>query len=467
MKKPKNFLEKYELIVLGLILVYSFILRVLFLDNSSMWIDETISSVAAKGILEHGYPLLESGAVYARAEIFHYLMSFFILVFGGDFGARFVSVIFGVLTVYLGYVFGKKFIGNTFGGLGLSFIMAVSSISILYSKQARFYQMFQFFYFLTFYLFYKIVILKEDILGKKYFDYFLIVLSLLLTIHLQILGFALIPLLGLVYLIHNYSDLKKDMKKFVAILIFLLGVSAYLVNRMVESFSGATDFFRFYSGFFSGYWVLILFGLVGLVYGLFVNFKFHSSFSLLGIGPMFGLFFIEVFATRYAYFIFFVLFFYVIYLLDKIHFNYIVLFVMILFFSATIFSFTGLRHNERFDVTAPYADFKNAYLNLPEGIVVSTWTPASVWYGNGSDYWVYYSVSGRSNETWTRFNDIERFSGAEIIYSLDDVPSDDFVFVLDDQARRKIRPSLLEGILDLCELSYSYFNIDVFVCNSS
>lgn len=238
-KEIDSFIKKYNKLILVLILVFAFILRILYLDFDSMWIDETISSVAALGILEHGYPLLESGETYFRAYLFHYLMAFFMLIFGqNDFGARFISVIFGVLTVFLGYVIAKKISKGNFFPLFFALLLAVSALEIIYSKQARFYQAFQFFYFLSFLLFYKFVILKEDYFSRKWFDYCSLFVSVLLTIHLQFMGYILLPLFLGMYLLYNFKFSKyKEMiydNRF-AILLFVSLYGLYeILNRIVS-----------------------------------------------------------------------------------------------------------------------------------------------------------------------------------------------------------------------------------------
>ena len=157
----KNLLEKLknqkEIVFLFFVLIYGFILRVIYLDFNPMWIDENISSLAARGILEFGYPILESGESYFRAYIFHYIQAFFMLFVGNDdFGARFISVIFGVLTIFLAYLIAKES-ENISIRYFFPLLVCVFSYEIFYSKQARMYQMFQFLYFLSFYLFYRFI----------------------------------------------------------------------------------------------------------------------------------------------------------------------------------------------------------------------------------------------------------------------------------------------------------------------
>ena len=70
-----QFKDKYWYIVIALALI-GFFLRIYSLSYQSFWIDEVFSVNAAKGILEHGYPFLESGVVYARDVLHTYLLAF-------------------------------------------------------------------------------------------------------------------------------------------------------------------------------------------------------------------------------------------------------------------------------------------------------------------------------------------------------------------------------------------------------
>jgi predicted membrane-bound mannosyltransferase len=100
--------EKIEYALLGLIVLFAAFLRIYGLGHPTLWVDESISAVASLNILEKGVPVLDSGLLYGRAYVFHYLQAFFLLFGQSDFLVRFISVIFGLLTVILGYFFRKR-----------------------------------------------------------------------------------------------------------------------------------------------------------------------------------------------------------------------------------------------------------------------------------------------------------------------------------------------------------------------
>ena len=180
--------------LIGALIAIGFFLRIYLLSYQSFWIDEVFSVNAAKGILEHGYPLLDSGIVYGRDILNTYLMSFFMLIFGdGHFGARLISVVFGTLMIPLIYYFGKEF-GDRKIGLISAVFVTFSVWEIAWSRQARMYQQLQFLYFISLIFFYKFI----NNPNAKYF--LLTAILTILTILSHSLGYSLI-LVFIAYLI--------------------------------------------------------------------------------------------------------------------------------------------------------------------------------------------------------------------------------------------------------------------------
>jgi len=175
--------KKVEITLLAAILLFAFFIRIYALGNAPFWIDESISSIASTSILEKGLPIFDSGAMYNRALVFHYIQAFFLNFGSTDFMARFFSVICGLLTVFLAYKIGKEY--SKSGGLISALFMAVFYLEVFYSRQARFYQLFQLMFFLSLYLLYKS---KEN---PKFI--YLALISFFITVDTQIAGFILIP----------------------------------------------------------------------------------------------------------------------------------------------------------------------------------------------------------------------------------------------------------------------------------
>ncbi|MDD4353563.1 MAG: hypothetical protein PHN56_03840 [Candidatus Nanoarchaeia archaeon] len=455
--------ESYLLLA---IIIYSIFLRLIYLDSDSMWIDETISATAAKAILTHGTPILDSGISYDRAIIFHYLMAFFILIFGGDFGARFISVIFGALTVYLAYKFSKKFIKKN--NLIFPILIALSSLEIIYSKQARFYQAFQFLYFLSFYIFYKIAILKEKIFSKKWMDYLALIVSVYSSIHLQPMGYIIIPLFVLIYIINFFSKKLLTNKYFIAFAI--LGL--YFVYLIIASRLSTLDYniiprvisyFNLYISYYFNYIPLLIFLILGIIFAL-KDKKFNLSLLVYSIIPFIGILFVKSFATRYEYFILFPFFFYIAYCLSRIRYNYLVLIIMIFAFYGSVFDIDGIKY-PNLDFSMPLADYKAAYnyVNGSNLSIVSSWTPASTWYGEGADYALEYSITGMSDDEWMFGNVTDTFANATVIKNISNFPKNVLV-ILDEQARRKLSPNYLDFFSANCSQEFTAYNIEVLKC---
>lgn len=119
------------------ILVIGLILRLISLDQS-LWLDEAISVLATQD-----FSFLGMITEYAKAD-FHPPLFFIILwlwskVFGiSEIAVRIPSVIFGVLTVYVVYLIGKKLHSKTLG-LFSALLLAINPLHVYYSQEARMY----------------------------------------------------------------------------------------------------------------------------------------------------------------------------------------------------------------------------------------------------------------------------------------------------------------------------------------
>lgn len=106
--------------------------------NQSLWLDEAINVMAAKSFSFFG--MLTQ---YAVAD-FHPPGWFAILWFWGklfgysEVAVRIPSVIFGVLTVYVTYLIGKKLVSKNLGLLA-ALLLSINPLHIYYSQEARMY----------------------------------------------------------------------------------------------------------------------------------------------------------------------------------------------------------------------------------------------------------------------------------------------------------------------------------------
>ena len=496
--KLLNHIVKFSLLYLIFLIIIGFSIRIYSSTELSMWIDETISAAIAATILEKGTPTLDSGFTYTRGILFHYVMAGLIFLFNEDLGAKMISLILGILTIFLAYKFSiiLNFTSNInkdnqiIFGLIFATLITFSTIQVFYSQQARFFQGFQFFYFLNFYLMY-LFLIKKNYIVNIYISYILLLSSILITIDLHVLGILSIPLLILSYCIlkineiknillvisnSEYYNLKNKMSVILAVIpIFILTLLflSLFFNTIIShfSFEFVINFATLYYQHITFYSILFLV-ILGILIALYTSPQIHISFISYSIIPLISLFFIDTYASRYSFFIFFTLFFYSALLIYYLKIRIIVLTSIIILFSIfphSVFTFTGMS-TVNHDFSMPLADYRGAYEFLYSNniihqstILISTWAPADIWYGNRDlNYWIEYSVDGRSANNW-KFNGVEKFTGVETISNANELPKS-FVLIIDEQSISKISNEIIELIEDNCEELFFSYNIEVLNC---
>jgi len=145
--------------LLVILIIWGFSLRIWNLGEQSLWIDEGYSINAANGILEHGYPLLDSGLIYKSSHLSTYgiagTMALFNFTPENPWSARILSVFFGVFIIGIIYLFSGYLFKNYTGALLAATIVTLSSWEIDWSRQARGYIELQFFIFLSLFFFWR------------------------------------------------------------------------------------------------------------------------------------------------------------------------------------------------------------------------------------------------------------------------------------------------------------------------
>ncbi len=125
--------------MIWIILAIGFLLRLISL-NQSLWLDEAINVLASKN-----YSLIDLITQYARAD-FHppgyFLLSWFwTKLFGySEIAIRIPSVIFGVLTIWVTYLIGKKLVSKKLGIIA-ALLLCFNPLHISYSQEARMYSL--------------------------------------------------------------------------------------------------------------------------------------------------------------------------------------------------------------------------------------------------------------------------------------------------------------------------------------
>jgi len=133
----------YAPVILSTLLFVGLGFRVVYLRNISLHVDEFISLLAIRGILEHGYPLLPSGTLYEQALLFSYLEAALLKVLGFDaLVGRAFSVALSLATIALLYYVGSKLF-STPVGLVAAALGTLSAEAIAWGARVRMYALLQ------------------------------------------------------------------------------------------------------------------------------------------------------------------------------------------------------------------------------------------------------------------------------------------------------------------------------------
>ncbi len=466
--------KRIEIILLILILFFALFIRVYALGSPNFWIDESISSITSLNILDKGLPIFDSGLFYGRAYLFHYLQAFFLLFGETDFLARFVSVIFGLLTIVLAYFIGKEY--SKPGGIIVALFTAVFYLEVFYSRQARFYQFFQLLFFLSLYLLYK----SKD--NPKWL--YVSLISFFITINTQIAGLVLAPFFILHILIYN-----KKWKKYLSIIpaiplvykfISLLGLSS-------KSASSAVNFASKYFSYVSNIKYLFVLFIPGLIW----SFLKKKRLSFLIIVPSFvlliGIVFLNMFALRYSYFFVFPLVLYSSLLISFLYERYgkimlISLLALLIVPSNLIFPYTYVNvilpidYNYN-DYSAPEIDFKSIpqvlIKDMKENILLSLFSPNVEWYIKKPDYVFDFSMTGRIQDSVSYQNPdnktVDVYSGARIIRKKQDLPHsvNKYYVIADYYSLAKLKPEQMKNfnkIIKNCSIQYENIDMRIYYC---
>lgn len=187
--------------MIWIVLFISLILRLIRIDQS-LWLDEAINVLAARQMdfwqFVSAYPV---GDFHPPG--FFAILWIWVSFFGSsEIAVRLPSVFFGVATVYLTYLIGKK-IFNKNVGLVAGLLVGTNPLLIFYSQEARMYSLAAFAATLSFYF------LIQLLSHKKHY-FFLYALSVGFLLYSDYLAYLVIP----AQVVYVYWKEKKDFFKF-------------------------------------------------------------------------------------------------------------------------------------------------------------------------------------------------------------------------------------------------------------
>lgn len=461
--------ERKEYFLLGAILVFGFLLRVYQLGNAPLWVDEATSTMAAKMILENGLPVLDSGWYYSSAYVLHYLMAFFLLFGQTEFFARFISVVFGLLTIVLAYFIGKEY--SKSGGIISALFFAVFYLEVFFSRQARYYQLFQLAFFASLYFLYKS---KEN---PKWLYPVIIAFFIAIDTHLEALVLAPFFILHILY----YTRRQWFLSILPAIplirkLIPASGLSTGSVNVVSDY---ASKYFSYTTNML---YLLILF-IPGLILGFLKKKRLTTTLVIPAIATLIGIFSLQTFAFRYVYFFVFLILLYSSVLLAIIYDKYgklilIPLFLLIIIPSNLFFPLTYVNVivpiNYNFnDASAPYTDYKAVPVEIITQLksnttLISYYSSDVEFYIRKPDYVLPFSMTGIGDDQISINNSIgevvDRYSGALI---LSEGPNKPYNLIADGFSVSKLKTNQREFFENLtrgCEVGYAANDLRVYSC---
>ena len=486
MKKSRFF--NIELVLLLAILAFAFFLRVYALGSSPFWIDEATSSMASKMILEKGVPVFDSGLVYSRAYVFHYTQSFFLLFGINEFNARLASVLFGILTIILGYFIGREY--SKSGGIITALFLSIFFLEVFYSRQARFYQLFQLMFFLSIYLLYKSgEVTKEGKHSKKQTVYLILsLIAFFIALDTQIAALVLAPFFILHILIYN-TRFNKILSIIPAIPLIQKFMPA--VGLSSAAAGNSMNYFDSYFSFTYNIKYMLVFFIPGIIWSFIQKKKLTLMIILPSIVLLIGIFGLRVFALRYAYFIVFPLVLYCSLLLSLLYDKFgklilISIILVVIFPSNLVFPHTyaniiiPVTYNHGYnDYSSPETNYKalsdSLVLKLRSNTIVSFFSSDVEWYIKKPSYVIPFSMDGYGEDqiSWNKTENgktteevVDRYSGALMI-DYQNPPNKPFYVIADSFSFSKLKPGQKNNFNDLvsnCSTAYSAEDLKIYSC---
>ncbi|MFX0202078.1 MAG: glycosyltransferase family 39 protein [Candidatus Hodarchaeota archaeon] len=173
---------KNELILLAILFLGLF-LRIYDLGNESIWVDEGISIRLAH---LKPFQIIEDRASNIHPPLYFVILHYWVNLFGdSEFSTRFLSVIFGLLTIFMickvgGLVFDKEV------GILSSLLLGLSVFHIHYSQETRSYSLMALLTLLSIYFFVKLLEKRSLVVAIGY------ILSSILLMYTHLFGLFII-----------------------------------------------------------------------------------------------------------------------------------------------------------------------------------------------------------------------------------------------------------------------------------
>ena len=196
------------------ILLIGTILRLISV-NQSLWLDEATSALVARMSIPDISTKFLPGDFHP--PLYYIILKYWSNIFGtSEIALRIPSIIFGIITVYIIYLIGKKLFDKKVGLLS-SLLLATSGLHIYYSQEARMYSLATMLVSASIYFF----------LEKKWFLFSVTLIYIGMTDYMSLL---ILP----IFLILDYKEWKKILISFIP-LVFVSIIWMPIFDRQISA----------------------------------------------------------------------------------------------------------------------------------------------------------------------------------------------------------------------------------------
>jgi mannosyltransferase len=222
-------LKKYGFVVVLVILILATAVRLWGINSESYWLDETISIKQAQENYGTTIALIKNDV---NLPLYVSVLHFWVKLFGiSESSSRSLSLLFGVLSVGMAYLLGRKLFSERVAILA-SLFMSLSPLMIYYSQETRGYSLFVFLTLVSFYFFVSYLEKKNNANLVAY-----VIFSLFL-IYTHLFAFLVIVVQNVYILYINSFRIKALLSWFVGqavLLVCFLPWFSILLNQIANS----------------------------------------------------------------------------------------------------------------------------------------------------------------------------------------------------------------------------------------
>lgn len=211
-------------VILLCIIFLAFVLRIIYLDSKSLWLDEATNILMAEKSI--------SAWTFSEPPLYYLVLHFTLAIGKNEAVVRFPSVIFGVLAVFVIYKIGIILYGEK-EALVSAFLLSISQTAIFFSQDTKYYSLFIFLSLASVYFFLRME--EKPTNSNKFLFSVLLVLSFYTHYFTILLLFVLI-----IFKIWKCRENLKEIKHFFLLIgMFLLLITPVFPNFISQTISRA------------------------------------------------------------------------------------------------------------------------------------------------------------------------------------------------------------------------------------